>query len=184
MDAVITITGLEDIQRKLNQLSNLSQTATKTALARCVLVARREAVRNAPIAPTQSQQNKAMVLWHPVNGNANMLYRRNSSGERITRSRGRKASASSRPMPGGLEKSIDMWSDEREACVFVPRNSPAGKYATVIHDKKGVRWRNRGIGTQMKGARADDKFIERAIFDNTDNFKKIIDSEIRKEIHK
>ena len=46
--------------------------------------------------------------------------------------------------------------------IFVPSNSPGGKYAEKIHDKKGVQWRNRGPRTKQKGADADDKFIFRA----------------------
>ena len=65
-------------------------------------------------------------------------------------------------VPGGLERSIDLlWSDER-AEVYVAANAEAGEYAKVIHDEKGRKWKERGPGTQAKGDRADEKFIERA----------------------
>ncbi len=64
--------------------------------------------------------------------------------------------------PGGLERSIQNEWSESEAAVYVASNAEAGEYAGIIHDKKGVKWHNRGPGTQAKGERADDKFIERA----------------------
>lgn len=42
-------------------------------------------------------------------------------------------------------------------------NAEAGKYAKRIHDEKGKTWRKRGPGTVAKGARADDKYIQRAV---------------------
>lgn len=64
--------------------------------------------------------------------------------------------------PGGLVRSIECESDEEHAAVFVASNAEAGEYAHIIHDMKGVKWHERGPGTQAKGDRADEKFIERA----------------------
>lgn len=64
--------------------------------------------------------------------------------------------------PGGLERSIQFESDEEKMEVFVASNAEAGEYASIIHDMKGVKWKERGPGTQAKGDRADDKFVERA----------------------
>lgn len=64
--------------------------------------------------------------------------------------------------PGGLERSIQFESDGEKAEVFVASNAEAGEYAHIIHDMKGVKWHERGPGTQAKGDRADEKFIERA----------------------
>lgn len=64
--------------------------------------------------------------------------------------------------PGGLERSIQFEHDAEHAAVFVASNAEAGAYAEIIHDKKGVKWHERGPGTQAKGERADEKFIERA----------------------
>lgn len=106
--------------------------------------AMREAIRNAPVSPTVAQLSATLK---------------------------RKKRTSRRLMPHGLEKSImsavEMRGDSfPDVAVFVPSNSPAGKYARYIHDEKGKKWWKRGIGTQRKGVRADDKFIARAIADN------------------
>ena len=50
-----------------------------------------------------------------------------------------------------------------DAEVYVAANAEAGKYAKRIHDEKGKTWRKRGPGTVAKGARADDKYILRAV---------------------
>lgn len=67
--------------------------------------------------------------------------------------------------PGGLENSIKCEYDAEHAEVFVASNATAGQYAGIIHDMKGVKWHERGPGTQSKGERADEKFIERALPD-------------------
>ena len=82
--------------------------------------------------------------------------------------------------PGGLERSIEFASDEEKAEVYVASNSEAGRYAGIIHDKKGVRWHERGPGTQAKGERADDKFIERAQPGALENLKGIVDKALAK----
>lgn len=88
--------------------------------------------------------------------------------------------STTRPMPGGLMRSIEMSSDAEKAEIYVPANSPAGKYAKRIHDEKGVTWRERGPGTQAKGPLADDKFIERAITDNQAEITRIIEDQMQR----
>lgn len=67
-----------------------------------------------------------------------------------------------------------------EGAIFVAANSEAGKYAARIHDKKGIDWENRGIGTIAKGPQADDKFIERALEVNEDAIRMLIEAEMDK----
>lgn len=131
----------------------------RNACNRCGLLAQREAIKNAPRSPTNKQLSATL-----------------KRSRRTIR----------RTFPGGLEKSImyEVTADGQNAVVFVPLNSYAGKYARYIHDQKGKKWFKRGAGTIAKGARADDKFVERAIKDNQDNFGKIFNDEIRKATQK
>ena len=73
---------------------------------------------------------------------------------------------------------------ETGCSVFVASNSQAGRYARRIHDEKGVTWRNRGPGTIAKGARADEKFIERAIKDNVQKFRDFIEHHLNAALRK
>lgn len=135
--------------------------ATSTVFRRIGLHCQREAKKNAPRSPTRKQINATLV---------------------------RKKRTSRQTFPGGLEKSIEYdYSQEgieSQVSVFVPENSPAGKYAKRIHDEKGSSWHKRGVGTQAKGARADDKFIERAVKDNQEHYQTMLvnalDGAIRK----
>jgi hypothetical protein len=94
----------------------------------------------------------------------------------------RKARGTSRPKPGGLERSIDMETTDTESRIFVASNSEAGMYAFRIHEEKGITWHNRGIGTISKGAKADDDFIVRAILDKQGDILAIISNEQDKVI--
>ena len=93
----------------------------------------------------------------------------------------RKRRTKRRSVPGGLEKSITYsvefgghGQQDIEAHVFVPKGSAAGEYANYIHNMKGIKWFKRGIGTVAKGARADEKFIYRAVHDNISKYGKMI----------
>lgn len=81
--------------------------------------------------------------------------------------------------PGGLERSIECFSSNDKAEVFVASNAEAGRYAAIIHDQKGVKWRERGPGTQAKGEQADEKFIERAMPAAQERLGKIIKKAIK-----
>lgn len=100
----------------------------------------------------------------------------------------RKPNASSRPMPGSLVQSIQSEvireNGEITGSVFVSENSKAKKYAKRIHDEKGVKWFERGLGTVAKGQRADEKFIERAMYDSEEKIFTIIESEINKALER
>lgn len=69
---------------------------------------------------------------------------------------------------GYLERSIDYKTGRDYVDIFVPMNSPAGKYAKIMHDSEY----NRGDKTATKGSRAGRLYIKRAIDDNRD---KIVD---------
>lgn len=134
--------------------------ATARATARAGALAQREAINNAPRSPTKAQ-------W-----SAQLKRKKKTSRKDF--------------FPGGLEKSIELSTDEEkgEACVFVRGNSYAGKYARKIHDEKGRTWHNRGVGTIAKGIQADDKFIDRAVRKNAGVFKKIYQDELEKALRK
>ena len=149
------------VESMLSRLAQIARPVTHKALDRCGRLAQREAISNAPRSPTQAQKNALRKTKRKVT---------------------RKATAHSRTMPGGLEKSIGMKVGIDNASVFVASNSQAGRYGARIHDGKGKSWRNRGAGTIAKGARADDKFIERAIKDNQGNFLTLINDEMQKAL--
>ena len=147
------ITGIKELQAGLRQLSDATRGNIRRALARCGLIALREAKANAPRSPTNKILSATLK---------------------------RKKRTSRKMMPGGLEKSIEYEVLPFECHVFVASNSFAAKYAKRIHDEKGVTWNKRGPGTVAKGPRADARFIFRAIIDNQDKFVRIFDSEIKK----
>ena len=76
---------------------------------------------------------------------------------------------------GNLERSIDYEAQEDQVRVFVPLNSPAGRYAYQKHE--GTY--NPGAGTRAKGPHAGRKYIKRAIDENADKislqFRTVID---------
>lgn len=148
------ITGVVEVQYALARLKAVVASSVPRALTRCGLLAVREAKANAPRSPTKGQFS------------AMLKRKKRTSRKRFT--------------PGGLEKSIEYDVQGDRCSVFVASNSFAGKYARRIHDEKGRTWRNRGPGTIAKGARADEKFVERAIHDNSGKFLSIIESELRK----
>lgn len=149
------ITGINELQAAFRQLQRTTGANVRRALARCGLLAVREAKANAPRSPTNRILSATLK---------------------------RKRRTSRKTMPGGLEKSIayEVLPGNAGCSVFVASNSLAGKYARRIHDEKGKTWRNRGPGTVAKGARADEKFVERAIRDNLGKYTDIFRGEIRK----
>jgi len=151
------ILGLDAVNAAIRNLSNVAPLAARRAMVRCGLLAVREAKANAPRSPTMKQHSATL----------------------------KRKKRTKRPLlPGGLEKSIEFDAAETGCSVFVASNSQAGRYAKRIHDEKGVTWRNRGPGTVAKGSRADDKFIERAVKDNIQNFTLIVQDEMKKALPK
>lgn len=148
-----------DTRGVLDMLRQFPKQARKGAVAgvrKACLIVHREAVRNAPISPTNNQYSKAVLK--------------------------RKKRTSRRLHPGGLSRSIEWDARDMEGAVFVASNSEAARYAKRIHDEKGKTWHKRGPGTVAKGARADDKFIERAVRDNERLIDGIIESEMRRVV--
>lgn len=153
-DFSISVDGIKALEQKLARAGGIAVDVANRGLARCGLIAKREAKKNAPRSPTKKQHS------------ATLKRKKRTKIKMFT--------------PGGLEKSIDATVSNGACIVFVASNSYAGKYAKRIHDEKGKTWRKRGPGTIAKGVRADEKFISRAINANADNFKKILDNEIEK----
>ena len=162
MDMTVELTGVAELISELRIVARNSVDASTRALNRIGLLAQREAKKNAPRSPTQKQKTNLRKTRRKVKRNARAV---------------------SRAKPGGLERSIEMKSNGEEAQIFVAVNSEAGRYARKMHEGKNKPggWRRRGIGTIAKGGHADEKFIERAIYDNEGKFVDIIRSERRKE---
>lgn len=161
MEMSVELKGVPEALQTLRRVAKDGEAATGRALGRISLLVQREARKNAPKGPTRAQLN-----------------RRRKTRRKVTRN----ARATSRPSPGGLIASIEREVRGDEARIFVASNSRAGKYAYRIHELKNKPggWRYRGPGTVAKGARADEKFIERAIVDERGNILDIIKSEHRK----
>jgi hypothetical protein len=172
----VNVSGLNAALNKMQALpAQIAQVLERTTYRIGALV-KDAAKQYAPISPNQSMLNQMRQIRLVNAGYSNKKIRR---FKKFGKAR-RKQSASSRPMPGALQNSITMRNTPDYAEVFVPENSPAGKYAVKIHDEKGQTWRNRGPGTVAKGAQADDKFIERAINDNMPEMDRIIEDQIDK----
>jgi len=84
---------------------------------------------------------------------------------------------------GSLRDSITVESKDDYVSIHVPANSRGGKYAEKMHDEKGVTWQNRGVRTQQKGPKADEKFIFRAGKDTDREQDAIVDDLINKFIN-
>lgn len=156
---MLKLEGYARAQSTLKDLNAGAVAANTRGLKRIALLGHRESVKNAPISPTSSLL-KAMRK-------TNRRVRRNPR-------------ATSRPMPGSLERSIDQRSDGKVAEIFVNASSMAGKYAFRIHSEKGISWQKRGPGTIAKGGRADHRFIERAITENEPVFVRVLEDEHNK----
>lgn len=163
--------GANTVRAAFRELDELILSGAKAGVTRVAMLARRESVRNAPRSPTQAQKDAGKKI------------------NRQKRRKLRKANSHSRPKPGGLERSIKMESNiaarklsHLSASIFVPANAEAAKYARFIHDEKGKKWRRRGKGTIAKGSRADEKFIARALFENSKKFQEMIASEIARSL--
>ena len=151
------IQGLDAVDAAIRNLSKVAPQAARAALRDTGQMLVHEAFLNAPKSPTMKKHSATLK---------------------------RKKRTARRMLPGGLERSIQFESDDAKCSVFVASNSEAGRYARRIHDEKGVTWRNRGPGTIAKGARADEKFIERAVRDNLPKIQAVFDDELRKALPK
>ena len=88
---------------------------------------------------------------------------------------------------GSLRDSITVEAKDDYVSIHVPANSRGGKYGEKMHDKKGVAgrdgWKKRGVRTQQKGSKADEKFIFRAGKDTEREQDAIVDDLINKFIN-
>ena len=157
------IKGLPELMAAFDALPVQVKAAAVRGITRGVMIVHRDSVRNSPRSPSQMQKDAARKT------------KRNTSKQKKPRT-------TSRAKPSGLERSIMQAVDASkcEGSIFVASNSEAGKYAKMIHDKKGIDWHNRGKGTIAKGARADEKFIERAVNDDAPQVSTVLDSELKK----
>ena len=144
----------------LMKIQQAQKRLLEPTMRRIGLHAMREAKGNAPRSPTVRQISATLV---------------------------RKRRTKRRSVAGGLEKSIThtvefggQGQHELEAHIFVPKNSAAGAYANYIHNMKGKKWFKRGVGTVAKGARADEKFIYRAVHDNLREYSRMIATVVEK----
>lgn len=157
MEIQIHVRGLAELTQALSRFPERLAAARSRAGVRIGVHCVGEAKANAPRSPTKTQHSKTLKR------------------KRITSRR--------QFFPGGLEKSIQAETlAGGTVSVFVAKNSFAAAYARYIHDQKGVRWWKRGAGTVAKGARADEKFIERAVNENAEKYGRVYEQEIRKEL--
>ena len=77
-------------------------------------------------------------------------------------------------LQGYLERSIQFKVQTGQVMIYVASNSPAGQYAMPMHENEYKK----GSKTMMKGARAGNRYIERAINDNMNNFKKLLEPKL------
>lgn len=171
----------EDVKRYLKDANEAVLKAAHRGTVRAGLKTAELARNYAPRSPSEAE--KKMAKRDPRPAKKSRLARAVKAVKKFINKILRKKRASSgkaHAVPGGLEKSIDFVSVREGCSIFVAANSPAGKYAKRIHDEKGKKWWKRGPGTIRKGAKADEKYIERAVNDRTQQNIALIIGEIQK----
>ena len=152
------VEGDKEIAAGLARLNRQIAERRDRALQRATLLVHRESILNAPRSPTSAQ-----------------LFRLRKTKGKTRRDPG----SHSRPMPGGLRRSIEFDVQPEFGEVYVALNSEAGKYAARIHDERHITWWNRGPGTVALGERADELFIERALNDNRGTIDTMLDDAVK-----
>lgn len=195
MELTVKLEGLQDQTTRLTNLDIVMHKYIARALFRIGGLWKKTAVDYAPISPTTTMLRTFARAIKKSGGreNSNQLYvngRKGQPGRVVTLTKfydvrmsmllSKDPNSTSRPMPGGLMRSIAFTSDDSKVECFVPSNSPAGTYAFKMHEEKGKSWKERGPGTQAKGPQADDKFITRAAKDKESDFTAIVSDEIDK----
>lgn len=175
----------------LHELEKAIGESAAAAMKEMAMVGQREAIRNAPRSPTTTQARNARKKSHggafrtskgktgakavsrkkparagaPGTPSASSKGAKDSSAGLVQRPSRR---TTAREAPGGLERSIKSefrrasnWEDS-EVELFVQAGSEATKYARKIEEERFKTWRNRGVGTVRKGARAREFFVRRA----------------------
>lgn len=184
MEITLTSTGFDEAAAKLSILDNVLHERMRRALFRIGGLWKRTAVQYAPVSPSTTMLRKLLKGLGETSVRARKGGRMDIQITKFYAERIHlllsKSNVKTRPMPGGLMRSITVRNTDTQVEVFVPSNSPAGSYAVKIHEEKGSAWKHRGPGTQAKGAQADDKFITRAATDKQNDFAAIVSSEIDK----
>lgn len=152
------VEGDKEIAAGLARLNRQIAERRDRALQRATLLVHRESFLNAPRSPTSAQ-----------------LFRLRKTKGKTRRDPG----SHSRPMPGGLRRSIEFDVHPGVGEVYVALNSEAGKYAARIHDERYITWWHRGPGTVALGERADELFIERALNDNRGTIDTMLDDAVK-----
>ena len=185
---VVEVEGIEEVQRMLQKLGRSTPPALKTAHQRIGYRLLPEAKENCPISPTKAQYEASLskgAVKHRAKTALVYTAAGISPGASTLRYKGKK---NDRFHPGRLTASVSIMDvDAGHVDIGVPSNSAGGKYAHYIHDQGpdgDGAWRNPGIGTRAKGARAKDKFIERAINENSDKIRDIYVDEVGRLIRK
>ena len=163
---------------KFKNLHNRLAAEKKRACARIAAYLRDEAIANAPRSPTAAERKSAQDANWAAKG------KKPTKKQKAAWKAKRKPDAHTRPSPGGLERSIEseVYAEGHVMGVrmFVAANADAGDYARKMHDEKGKSWKKRGIGTVNKGARADEKFVKRAVDENAEKIKKQFQTALEK----
>jgi len=148
--------GAGDIRnaiRKLDRLSTKAGSGMKTALQRIGLRVKGTAQAYCPESPTKGQYVRTLKTRKTKRNDFN---------------------------PGALRNSITSKLEDESVLIYVPSNSPGGKYAEKIHDERGKTWKHLGPGSIAKNVSGNvgDKFIENAGRDEQRNFEREINGVI------
>lgn len=73
---------------------------------------------------------------------------------------------------GNLERSIIFQADDSQVKIFVPVNSPAGRYAQLKHD--GIY--RLGPGSRTKGPQVGPKYLSRAVSENVEKINSLLNT--------
>lgn len=161
MSMQVILSGVEAVLRDIERAARAVEKDAARAMYRIGATVKDRAQEYAPISPTE----------------------RILKSMRKTKRRGkRKASSTTGAKPGSLRNSIQFTANAKQVDIYVPSNSPAGKYAAKIHDEKGKSWRNRGPGTKKAGPQADEKFISRAIKDSEGEIEIILEDQLGRSL--
>lgn len=195
MDVSDKVEGLREALHSLDHVDNGIRAGMRRALYRIGALVKKTAVDYAPISPTTAMLRAFRRRVQAGGADALKMYvpgRKGRSGSVVTLTNWYlfrldaflAKGSTTRPKPGGLMRSIAFRSTDTIAEVFVPANSPAGKYAAKIHDERGSSWKDLGPGSQAKGPQAREKFIERAVVDNQRPILQIVQDEIDRAVRR
>jgi hypothetical protein len=191
---MVEIKGLSEAIQVVSRTVTGVDVAAQRAMYRCGALVHKTAVRYAPISPTRTMLKKlrkaggvagaSIILRGTKRRPPREVVLTKWYADRLKELLSEDPRSTTRQHPGGLMRSIQFRATPQLAEIFVPANSEAGKYAKKIHDEKGITWRDRGPGTQAKGAQADDQYIVRAIRDKSPDIVRICEHEFGKLIPK